>query len=780
MMDGTTELRHLPPSERRHLVQLLDCDDSWRILASYIPKPASASGIGPYLITSNHMRILDELRHRPAQSASSCSPSDALVEFWATCGKKGERPTLLSLIEILLRCKLTRIAVYIASLIGLSFNDFEDTHTNAPSSGGESGIPDLNTSSVNSVFHPSSSALASPSLEVSPPLVPLPSATDSNHHRPNLPWSDEHSLNLIQLTLGKDEDTRDTNAASTFNSNFTSNFNDLLAHGTTCPDGNAIDHQRTRADPLAPGALFDQTSLPSTVKGQTASVNQSSSSHLSCIGSKLNKLGLDVSTLDTAIIPYTKLHQLTNDFAPVAIGSGGHMIGAGAYGTVFKVTLTQHELHWHNLMLNHEKCSTGACSGHSGKQKSLQDQVSPGKTTVSASLASSNLSTELAKSPVTVAVKVLAEDVDTKQFINEVTVLTKFKHENLLPFLGISIDGPRLCLLYQFMPLGSLTRALERNREQKDISICPDVPGSNLNSAGNLTVDYNNPLSGNKLTSPGDANLGNVSSGEDKLPVNDDRENVFKIGQNHQLNLEKEKNQQAKSHPHHLSPNLLPSVCDRVRIALGTAKGLTYLHTFDVVSYVHRDVKSDNILLGYNFTPKLGDFGLTRIGSTASSTSSSTTSSATSTKTSLVTQNVIGTTVYMAPEAFRGDISTKLDSFAYGIVLLELLTGLPAFDSSREEVDILSYVEDALEDWDFESEATVQTTGQKSLEAIKKLLDERIDWNSEQKLNLAIGLFRISKLATEQRKKNRLSMVKVLQELQKLIQFTGIQVNIQD
>jgi interleukin-1 receptor-associated kinase 4 len=52
----------------------------------------------------------------------------------------------------------------------------------------------------------------------------------------------------------------------------------------------------------------------------------------------------------------------------------------------------------------------------------------------------------------------------------------------------------------------------------------------------------------------------------------------------------------------------------------------------------------------------------------------------------------------MAPEAPRFDISAKLDSFAFGVVLLELLTGLPPLDSDRSESDLLSYIQENCND----------------------------------------------------------------------------------
>uniref|UniRef100_T1HP97 non-specific serine/threonine protein kinase n=1 Tax=Rhodnius prolixus TaxID=13249 RepID=T1HP97_RHOPR len=125
---------------------------------------------------------------------------------------------------------------------------------------------------------------------------------------------------------------------------------------------------------------------------------------------------------------------------------------------------------------------------------------------------------------------------------------------------------------------------------------------------------------------------------------------------------------------------------ERYDIACGTSRGLLYLHTYSSKPLVHRDVKSANILLDENLTPKVGDFGLARQGSAGQNTS-----------TVALTTTVLGTSAYMAPEAFRGDVSVKMDVFSFGvvgiitvksIVLLELITGLPPFDEDREGCDL--------------------------------------------------------------------------------------------
>ncbi|XP_072242304.1 interleukin-1 receptor-associated kinase 4 isoform X2 [Leuresthes tenuis] len=106
----------------------------------------------------------------------------------------------------------------------------------------------------------------------------------------------------------------------------------------------------------------------------------------------------------------------------------------------------------------------------------------------------------------------------------------------------------------------------------------------------------------------------------------------------------------------------------RCSIAEGTARGLEYLHCNH---HVHRDIKSANILLDENFVAKVSDFGLTR-------------ASAKRTSTTVMTERIVGTRAYMAPEALRGEITPKSDVFSFGVVLLEILSGLPPADENQE------------------------------------------------------------------------------------------------
>ncbi|XP_075656988.1 putative receptor protein kinase ZmPK1 [Castanea sativa] len=115
-----------------------------------------------------------------------------------------------------------------------------------------------------------------------------------------------------------------------------------------------------------------------------------------------------------------------------------------------------------------------------------------------------------------------------------------------------------------------------------------------------------------------------------------------------------------------LAENISSNALDwkkRFEIAVGTAKGLAYLHEECLEWVLHCDVKPQNILLDSNFQPKVADFGLSKLVSRSMSDHSS-------------FSRMRGTRGYMAPEwIYNLPITSKVDVYSYGIVLLEMVTG---------------------------------------------------------------------------------------------------------
>lgn len=117
----------------------------------------------------------------------------------------------------------------------------------------------------------------------------------------------------------------------------------------------------------------------------------------------------------------------------------------------------------------------------------------------------------------------------------------------------------------------------------------------------------------------------------------------------------------------------------RLKIALGSAKGLAYLHEDCHPKIIHRDIKAANILLDFKFEAKVADFGLAKIASDVNTH---------------VSTRVMGTFGYLAPEyASSGKLTEKSDVFSFGVMLLELITGRRPVDATH------TFMEDSLVDW---------------------------------------------------------------------------------
>ncbi|XP_016201568.1 LRR receptor-like serine/threonine-protein kinase HSL2 [Arachis ipaensis] len=158
----------------------------------------------------------------------------------------------------------------------------------------------------------------------------------------------------------------------------------------------------------------------------------------------------------------------------------------------------------------------------------------------------------------------------------------------------------------------------------------------------------------------------------------------------------------------------------RFEIAVGAAMGLAYLHHDCVPAIVHRDVKSNNILLDHEFRPRVADFGLAKTlqreagegGAGAGAMS-----------------RVAGSYGYIAPEyAYTLKVTEKSDVYSFGVVLMELITGKRPNDPSfGENKDIVRWVTETALLSSVEGENGSFEGGHDHIDIIAKIVDPRLN-----------------------------------------------------
>ncbi|GLT73665.1 hypothetical protein SLA2020_455060 [Shorea laevis] len=177
----------------------------------------------------------------------------------------------------------------------------------------------------------------------------------------------------------------------------------------------------------------------------------------------------------------------------------------------------------------------------------------------------------------------------------------------------------------------------------------------------------------------------------------------------------------------------------RMKIALGAAKGVAFLHS-DQAKVIYRDLKASNVLLDSNYNAKLSDFGLAKDGPTGDK--------------SHVSTRVMGTYGYAAPEYMAtGHLTARSDVYSFGVVLLEMLTGKRAYDKNRpsREQNLVDWAKPYL----------------KSKRKVLQIMDARIEGQYSFDAARIAAMVALQCLSTEP--KHRPSMntvVKALQQLQ--------------
>ncbi|KAL6072733.1 TKL/DRK protein kinase, variant 1 [Balamuthia mandrillaris] len=194
-----------------------------------------------------------------------------------------------------------------------------------------------------------------------------------------------------------------------------------------------------------------------------------------------------------------------------------------------------------------------------------------------------------------------------KDLLQESQLLGELRHPNIILLLGVCVEDDNLCIVTEYMKRGSLFDLLYRERREKQ-------------------RDGEGTKEGEQEAEDGKGQKGEMERQSQLFLCNPP-----------------------------FSPELL------LKILRDVARGMTFLHGFEP-PIVHRDLKSQNLLIDENWNTKVADFGMSRVRAVTS------------------TMTRVGTPQWMAPEMLREQRYTeKADVYSFGVVLWELLTGEPPF-----------------------------------------------------------------------------------------------------
>ncbi|KAL4563577.1 hypothetical protein LXL04_027620 [Taraxacum kok-saghyz] len=174
----------------------------------------------------------------------------------------------------------------------------------------------------------------------------------------------------------------------------------------------------------------------------------------------------------------------------------------------------------------------------------------------------------------------------------------------------------------------------------------------------------------------------------------------------------------------------------RIKIALGAARGLDYLHRINII---HRDMRPNNILVTHDYESLLGDFGLARTdcGDTDET-------------------GVVGTLGYVAPEyAECGKVSTKTDVYSFGVVLLQLITGCKTKEKKFDGKTLVEWARPLLEDQNYPD-----------------LIDERIVDSPDVQVFQLYLMVRLAEGCLKKDPSKRSSMEHVVKKLERIMEGT--------
>ncbi|GBG80365.1 hypothetical protein CBR_g30733 [Chara braunii] len=283
-----------------------------------------------------------------------------------------------------------------------------------------------------------------------------------------------------------------------------------------------------------------------------------------------------------------------------------------------------------------------------------------------------------------VAVKVatMASSQNAEEFHKEISILSRLYHRHLVQLMGCCSDGGTRAIIYEFIVNGSLHDYLHGGGRGANVG-----EGNGESTAAAAAGDGDRPC---------------------RRPSLD------------------------WSH--------------RLRILIGTARALDYIHTQVHPPIIHRDVKSSNILLDDDYEAKLTDFGISM-------------EMASTDKTHVTAELVQGTSGYADPEyCTSGKVSERVDVYSFGVVLLEVIMGKePRSKSMNMECDLVEKARKAIS----------------SVDEVVKLVDPRLSQcasSSTYKAETLLELVRLAVWCCHQSTKQRPSMSLVCHTLQDLFE----------